>query len=583
MFSNLSIKRKILSVYVIITGLVLAFAFVIVTGISIKGSKENIISGLEVLGEIVADRCSAPLAFSDVESANSNLRALSSHDAILYACIRTSENEEFSDYSVSAEAMYACDDYSLDNKTKLEDNQVNIYRPVMLEGEPIGVLQIKASLNELTEAIVRSVGVSSIVFFVLMGMAVLISGKIMDMITKPIMQLKDIAQSVTLNQDYELRAEKSSDDEVGVLVGVFNNMLDQIQLRDSYLLEEKERAEMSALSAKSYASKTEKMNLELAIEIKERSRVENELHNLNETLEDKVNERTAELKDLNEKIGDVARSAGMAEVASGVLHNVGNVLNSVNVSASVIREQIRKSKSENLSRVVKMLDDNSDDVAAFIGADSKGKQIPKFLHLLSEQLGEEKKILFKELDDLANSIDHIKNVISMQQSYAGSVGVMEQVSLSGLVEDALKINFQAMQRHGIEVVKKFDDVPLVYIDKHKLLQIVINLISNAKNALADAEKKYRLENKIMQISISSDKDQVFIEVKDNGIGIEANDVQHLFEYGFKKRQDGHGYGLHHSAIVANELGGKITVESEGPGKGASFKVIIPLDDKSMGE
>jgi len=577
MFKNLSIKSKLLTVYIIITGLVLASAFAIIMSINIKSSKLNIISGLKVVGEIVADRCAAPLAFSDVESANSNLRALSSHTSIVYACIRTMDNEEFSEYNVDVEEVFRCDDYDVNKSTKIIDELVDIYRPILLEGQPIGSLQIKASLSELTERIVRSIEISLFVFVSLMMLAVLVSGRVMNLITEPITKLKDIAQEVTNNQDYSLRAKESSNDEIGVLVGSFNNMLDQIQERDNSLIKEKEKAETSAESAKKYASETEKMNLELEIEIRERTRIEDELSDLNETLEDKVIERTAELKELNEKIGDVARSAGMAEVASGVLHNVGNVLNSVNVSASLIREQVRKSKVDNLSRVVKMLDENSEDIAAFISKDEKGKQIPKFLHLLSEQLGSEKELMYKELDDLSKSIDHIKNVISMQQSYAGSVGVREKISLSELVEDALKINMQGMQRHGIEVVKEFHKTPMLYLDKHKALQIVINLISNAKNALVDCEKKYREKEKVLTIVILKENDSVSIEVKDTGIGIEAEDIKHLFEYGFKKRREGHGYGLHHSAIVANELGGKITVKSDGLGKGASFKLLIPIE------
>ena len=315
------------------------------------------------------------------------------------------------------------------------------------------------------------------------------------------------------------------------------------------------------------------MNVDLENEIRERVRIENELQELNETLEDKVLERTFELKELNEKIGGIARSAGMAEVASGVLHNVGNVLNSVNVSASVIREQVRKSKSGNLSRVVVMLNDNEKNISEFISEDEKGKQIPKFLSLLASQLSDEKEILYNELDELAGNIDHIKNVISMQQSYAGSYGVREKVVLSDLVEDALKINIQGMARHGIRIIKNYQSVDYLYIDKHKMLQIIINLISNAKHALVDSVSA----DKNLIINISSENKMAKIEVKDTGIGIDKGDVLHLFEYGFKKRRDGHGFGLHHSAIVANELGGTISVVSDGLGKGASFIFILPCD------
>ncbi|MCW9048573.1 MAG: ATP-binding protein [Gammaproteobacteria bacterium] len=570
---NLSIQGKLLIVYISITGLMLAIAFTSITSFNLKSSKKNIISDLNVVADIVAESTAASLAFSDAESAGNNLRLLKSHESVIFACIRTSGNKVFAEYNLDVNNIFICDDFEGRENIIIHSGYVDLFKPVFLDDQPIGRLQIKASLSELTERTVRSAQISLAIFVGLMLVTVLISRRIMRFITDPITSLKDLAQSVSRNKDYSLRMEKTTDDEVGVLIGSFNNMLDQIQNRDGALIEEKEKAEALAESAKSYALKTEIMNMDLENEISERARIEDELQELNETLEDKVNERTSKLKELNEKIGDIARSAGMAEVASGVLHNVGNVLNSVNVSTSVIREHVRKSKAESLGRVVMMLEKNKNNLAEFISEDDKGKQIPRFLSLLSEQLNAEKESLNNELDELASNIEHIKNVISMQQSYAGSYGVREKVVLSDLVEDALKINLQGMNRHGIKVVKNYKDIKKLYVDKHKILQIIINLISNAKYALVDS---LNTEKKII-LNISDDNDMVRLEVKDTGIGIEENDIRHLFEYGFKKRRGGHGFGLHHSAIVANELGGSVSVISDGLGKGACFVLLLPYD------
>jgi signal transduction histidine kinase len=572
---HISIKSKLLMVYITITGLILTSAFFIIMRMEQASSRQNVISGLNVVGEIVADRCAASVAFSDVQSANSNLSTLSSHASIVYACIRTDTNQSFAQYAVNGAEKYNCDDFDIDNTSRFDGNYVDIYKPILLEGQAIGMLQVKASLDELNARLMESAKFSFLIFAGLMLIAAFLSRKLMSLVTEPITRLKDIAQSITEKRNYDLRMEQVSNDEVGVLVNSFNKMLDQIAARDRALNDEKEKAEISALSAKRHASETEKMNIELEKEIGERLRVEKELQELNETLEEKVQERTLELKQLNEKIGDIARSAGMAEVASGVLHNVGNVLNSVNVSASVMREQVRKSKADNLSRLVDLMQQHQHDLASFISDDEKGKQIPKFIELLAEQLKEERNILFKELDELASNIDHIKNIISMQQSYAGSYGVREKVKLSDLVEDALKINLQEVNRHNIKVERHYDETPLIYADKHKLLQIIINLISNAKYAL----KEKADQNRLLQIMIYKNGTEAVIEIRDTGIGIVADDMPHLFEYGFKRRRGGHGFGLHHSALVANELGGRIKVNSEGPGKGATFQLFVPLDEK----
>lgn len=572
---HISIKSKLLMVYITITGLILTSAFFIIMRMEQTSSRQNVISGLNVVGEIVADRCAASVAFSDVQSANSNLSTLSSHASIVYACIRTDTNQSFAQYAVNGAEKYNCDDFDIDNTSRFDGNYVDIYKPILLEGQAIGMLQVKASLDELNARLMESAKLSFLIFAGLMLIAAFLSRKLMSLVTEPITRLKDIAQSITEKRNYDLRMEQVSNDEVGVLVNSFNKMLDQIAARDRALNDEKEKAEISALSAKRHASETEKMNIELEKEIGERLRVEKELQELNETLEEKVQERTLELKQLNEKIGDIARSAGMAEVASGVLHNVGNVLNSVNVSASVMREQVRKSKADNLSRLVDLMQQHQHDLASFISDDEKGKQIPKFIELLAEQLKEERNILFKELDELASNIDHIKNIISMQQSYAGSYGVREKIKLSDLVEDALKINLQEVNRHNIKLERHYDETPLIYADKHKLLQIIINLISNAKYAL----KEKADQNRLLQIMIYKNGTEAVIEIRDTGIGIAADDMPHLFEYGFKRRRGGHGFGLHHSALVANELGGRIKVNSEGPGKGATFQLFVPLDEK----
>lgn len=307
-------------------------------------------------------------------------------------------------------------------------------------------------------------------------------------------------------------------------------------------------------------------------DVTEREKFQNDLRDANENLEHKVLERTEELKDLNSKIAEIARSAGMAEVASGVLHNVGNVLNSINVSTSILIDQVHNCKSDRLEKLVDLLDEHKDNLAEFIAGNKKGKLIVPFIKELSNQLAIDQEKQVEELKDLSSNVDHIKNIISMQQSYTGSRGVTEKHSAVTVFEDAIKINIASMKRHNIILKREFDEGVMLCVDKHRLIQVLVNLISNAMHAV---EHNQNFEKEVI-VGVSSGNGNVIFSVQDNGVGIEKNTLNRLFEFGFKKREGGHGYGLHHSALVAGEMEGRLAAESEGAGQGARFVLELPV-------
>ncbi|HEY9200612.1 MAG TPA: CHASE sensor domain-containing protein, partial [Gammaproteobacteria bacterium] len=208
LFRHISIKTKLLMVYITITGLILTSAFIIIMRMEASTNRQNVVSGLSVVGEIVADRSAASVAFSDVESANSNLRTLRSHESIVYACIRTEANESFAQYTIDSSTQYSCDDFDIENTTRFDGNYVDIYKPILLEGQPIGMLQVKASLDELNKRLLDSAKLSFMIFTGLMLIAAFLSRKLMNLVTQPITRLKDIAQSVTEKRNYDLRVEQ---------------------------------------------------------------------------------------------------------------------------------------------------------------------------------------------------------------------------------------------------------------------------------------------------------------------------------------------------------------------------------------
>ncbi|MBP85183.1 MAG: hypothetical protein CMJ64_00440 [Planctomycetaceae bacterium] len=275
---------------------------------------------------------------------------------------------------------------------------------------------------------------------------------------------------------------------------------------------------------------------------------------------------------MNEHLVESSRQAGMAEVANNVLHNVGNVLNSVNVAAALVGESVRGSEVTDLNKVLNLVNERRDDLPGFLETDPRGKHLPKYLIEAGQTLAHERESVLEKLGALTKNIDHIKDIVSTQQSYAGMSGVEQIVGLTELMDDALQINSGAFERHRIEVVREYDQLPPVCVDKQKVMQILVNLIGNANHAIRDAE----LVNGRVHLRVKRLDEWVNLQVVDNGIGIVEKTKIRLFRHGFTTKKDGHGFGLHSAALAAKEMGGTLSVHSDGPRTGATFTLKLPL-------
>ena len=287
----------------------------------------------------------------------------------------------------------------------------------------------------------------------------------------------------------------------------------------------------------------------------------------------------AQLDKLNRQLMDTSRQAGMAEVATGVLHNVGNVLNSVSVSATLVADGLRRSKVVNLRRATALLREQNGHLAEFLTADPKGKVIPEYLVTVADQLAGEQEKLIAKMESVGHHIEHIKEIVAMQQNYAKVSGVYEDLAATALMEDALRMNAAAFDRHGIELVREFaENRPPVRVDRHKVLQILINLLRNAKYAMdakyaSDAQGE-RVKRLVVRVGLGS-PERVSIVIADNGVGIAPDHLTRIFNHGFTTKKDGHGFGLHSGANAAKEMGGTLTAHSDGPGKGAQLTLELP--------
>jgi PAS domain S-box-containing protein len=279
----------------------------------------------------------------------------------------------------------------------------------------------------------------------------------------------------------------------------------------------------------------------------------------------------AKLEELHRELVDTSRQAGMAEVATSVLHNVGNVLNSVNVSATLISQQLHQSKVSSIAKLAAMLQEHEAELGQFLTVDPRGKMIPSYLQTLAKALAAEQSAMEIELDHLGKNIEHIKDIVMMQQSYARVSGIIETVSVTELIEDALRINAGSLTQHKVEIIRDYQDEPHVTTDKYKVMQILINLISNAGHACNATGRN----DKQITVQLAGKDSCVTVTVVDNGTGIPPENLTRIFNHGFTTRKGGHGFGLHSGALAANELGGSLVAQSDGVGKGATFILELP--------
>jgi signal transduction histidine kinase len=308
------------------------------------------------------------------------------------------------------------------------------------------------------------------------------------------------------------------------------------------------------------------------------------IRDLNQNLEGKVRDRTVqletalrELRATQSQLTDMAHSAGMAEIATGVLHNVGNVLNSVNISASLVSDQLRNSRADDLKRTTERLQAHRDELAEFLAADGRAPKLLDYLTKLSGKLDTEREDLVRELALLTEKVEHIKSVIAAQQSYARRVTYREEIEVERIINDVLAMHGPSLTRHQIPVRTDFRRVPRALLEKNKLVQVVDNLVKNAIESMRDAGGADHALT--VRIAPAGDN-RIRIAVADSGGGIRPEHLKQIFNYGFTTKREGNGFGLHSSALAMSDIGGTISVSSDGPGCGATFTIEFPAQSNA---
>jgi len=327
----------------------------------------------------------------------------------------------------------------------------------------------------------------------------------------------------------------------------------------------------------------------LQLELRDRLATQEALRKAHEELESRVLERTRalrlevaerrrverELVSANALTYAISHRAGMAEVANSVLHNVGNVLNSANVSALILYEQHKTTSLKDFPLAISLMTAHQNDLAQYLLQDPQGRQIPDYLKLLAEVWEAEYANAIKELEQLMLSMQHIKEIVARQQSLSGQGGLKVRMNLKDELRDAISFLAVQLKESEIEVALQVGDAVWWTGDRIKLTQIILNIVMNGQQAImASVEKNIRK----LQIQVSQSHDHTLrIDFTDNGIGMTEATLNGLFSYGFTTKENGHGLGLHASAVAAHEMGGTLTAHSDGMYLGSTFSLTLPID------
>jgi len=292
-----------------------------------------------------------------------------------------------------------------------------------------------------------------------------------------------------------------------------------------------------------------------------------ELEQANQALTQEIQEN----EKISKRMVTLSHEAGKAEVATGVLHNVGNVLNSINVSANCVRDLYSQSRLPSLRKVVELIEEQ-EDLAAFFSNDPKAKAVPEFLAGITSRLETEQDSAQTEIKNLIEHVNHVKVVVAMQQSFAGVCGLEEPVCLFKLFADAELLLSNSIYRHEIELTLDFEQLPSLMLERQRVLQVVVNLLKNAKDSLTSSAT----ENRQLTVRATRENEWLKVQVIDNGAGIASADLTKIFSHGFTTKQQGHGFGLHSCANAIQQMGGELTASSDGLGHGATFTMTIPF-------
>jgi signal transduction histidine kinase len=304
-----------------------------------------------------------------------------------------------------------------------------------------------------------------------------------------------------------------------------------------------------------------------------------QLDEYSKSLEHKVAARTRELKNAQAHLLQQAHEAGMTEVAVGILHNIGNAVTPAKVG--LFRLTNRMQQKPLLRDLPAALIEIASLIPLFDSiSESEKERLLGIIELVPATIEEEYDLNAEEIEQIRRKLNHIDSIISLQMRYAQLFGDVESVDLPGVVEDALTLLDDALQKTSTRIIKHFEPVPPVRVEKTKLIQIIVNLIKNGYEAM----EKFPVADRVLVLTIRRERkptDCLVLSVKDNGIGFAPDMQQKLFQFGYSTKAKGSGFGLHSCANYLIARNGSISAHSEGLNKGAEFVVRLAVKESEV--
>jgi len=301
-----------------------------------------------------------------------------------------------------------------------------------------------------------------------------------------------------------------------------------------------------------------------------------QLDEYSRSLEQKVAERTRELEEAQAILMQQAHEAGMAEMAVGILHNIGNAITPAKVGAALLTRRIARSPlRSHLDEIMSQISRVVAEASTSTVSGPEKERLLSIIRLLPESIQEEYDKIAEDIQRIREKHEHIESIIHLQMRYARLFGDHEEVDINQLTRDAVRMLDESLRKRTVDVVMDFSKVPLVRIEQAKLIQIVVNMIKNAYEAMDEAKP----EERHLMISTSYEKgplSYVALSIRDTGTGFSPEEKEKLFVFGYTTKVKGSGFGLHSCAnyLIANN--GSISAHSEGKGRGAEFVVRLAV-------